>query len=61
LAIGYSLTQAGRDWILNPDRTIMVMASGSFATLLTDFGTRFGVAYKERVIDAVKCFYDHPK
>lgn len=53
---GYSLTQAGQEWILNTDRNIMVIASASFAGLLTNFSTKFGNAYKERVVDAVKCF-----
>lgn len=53
---GYSLTQAGQEWILNPDHNVMVMASTSFAGLLTNFSSKFGTAYKERVIDAVKCF-----
>jgi hypothetical protein len=53
---GYSLTEAGKEWIKNPEKTIMVMASGSYATLLSNFSEKFGNAYKERVIDAVKCF-----
>lgn len=53
---GYSLTESGKQWILHPERTVMVTASASFGGILADFSTKFGAAYKERVTDAVKCF-----
>lgn len=52
----YSLTESGKEWIKKPEQTIMVTASGSYAMLLSNFSEKFGNAYRERVIDAVKCF-----
>lgn len=53
---GYSLTEQGREWIKNQDKHPMLVASKSFADLLSKYSSRFGAAYQERVADTIRCF-----
>lgn len=52
----YSITEEGKRWLTNSDNLHMLLASRSFAELLCSNSDRFGIAYKERVVEAVKCF-----
>lgn len=53
---GYSITEQGRVWLKGSEQNFLLIASKSFANLLSNFSDLYGLAFKERARDAVVAY-----
>ena len=53
---GYSFTEQGRKWLLEDPHSILLVASQSYAKIVSQYGAFFGDNFVERAVDAIRCY-----
>lgn len=58
--LGFSVTPFGRTWLAEADLDVFVPTEPeSFAKLLAPYTTRFGIGFKQRSQEAIRCYGSH--